>query len=877
MGLVMARRMFLGMCAALWVWLLATPLLADNNGDEPRVGTESRAGQDAFVEDGVLRWPSGEEIALFGVNYNAPFAFTYRAINRVGSDPEAAILMDVNHLKRLGVDAYRVHLWDREISDQQGNLLENEHLRLFDFLMAELKKNDIKIIITAIGWWGSGYPEPDPAETGFSTQYTKPEMNQKRAAVDAQKKYIEQLLNHKNRYTGLAYKADPDVVAIELFNEPKHHGTPAESAAYIEELASAARATGLQKPIFYNISEQGDQQDFAAAVCETSIDGIGYQWYPAGIVRFASLAGNMLPAVQLYPDVFANTGNCKRKARMNYEFDAADIPSPVMYPAMARSFREAGFQWATMFSYDPAVTAHTNAEYNTHYLNLLYTPEKAISFLISGEVFRRMPRYQTTPQYPLNNAFLDVTLDHHQDLSLLNNQHQFFYTNTTQSQPKNLSSLRHIAGVGSSPVVGYEGSGAYFLDRIADGVWQLEVYPDLQRLEDPHLNSSLRREVGRLYRNERRFTLHLPDLGRNFYVQKVNERERQSRVKEGRFPVAPGIYLLSAKRVDPAKVYAAGTPDYFLPPPQSTAISVNHQPRRSLNLGDDLTLRAQIGSVGAPEAVELLVRYEGSFRFTTVSMEQEAGGWYRADLAQVDGLVRTGPLEYAIVVKHDNDTTTFPGGAQGSPRDWDFVKAGDYWRTTLRPAGTPVSLYEADKDRNSIIIPQSAHARYTYVPDADGLGIALRLEVPELQEGKLTPLVRLGLAKDADLAHRVLQGYDRVALQVRSLGQAEIISVGVLDEHGLAYSTDVEIGREWKRVSVPLNSLKSASTFMPRAYPTFAPATLDANAERLWPESADLTRIQGVQLGLSRATRSNARSPGPHGLEVAHIRLVKGQ
>lgn len=53
-------------------------------------------------------------------------------------------------------------------------------------------------------------------------------MNQKRLAIAVQKRYIAQLLNHINQYTGVAYnKADPDVTAFELFNEPKHEGTPA--------------------------------------------------------------------------------------------------------------------------------------------------------------------------------------------------------------------------------------------------------------------------------------------------------------------------------------------------------------------------------------------------------------------------------------------------------------------------------------------------------------------------------------------------------------------------------------------------------------------------------------------------------------------------
>src|SRR5689334_15498041 len=84
---------------------------------------------------GVLRFTkTNSEAAFFGVNYTTPFAHAYRAHKAVGADIEKAIQLDVYQMARLGLDAFRVHVWDTEISDVDGNLLENEHLRLFDFL-----------------------------------------------------------------------------------------------------------------------------------------------------------------------------------------------------------------------------------------------------------------------------------------------------------------------------------------------------------------------------------------------------------------------------------------------------------------------------------------------------------------------------------------------------------------------------------------------------------------------------------------------------------------------------------------------------------------------------------------------------------------------
>ncbi|RZJ59363.1 MAG: hypothetical protein EOO58_04110, partial [Hymenobacter sp.] len=130
---------------------------------------------DVFVDArGVLRWQkSKQEVALFGVNYTAPFAYSYRALSQAGTPPQEAIDQDVYHLSRLGVDAFRLHVWDIEITDTAGNLQQNEHLRLLDYLITKLKERNIKIILTPIAYWGNAYPEPKNTGTGFSSIYDK--------------------------------------------------------------------------------------------------------------------------------------------------------------------------------------------------------------------------------------------------------------------------------------------------------------------------------------------------------------------------------------------------------------------------------------------------------------------------------------------------------------------------------------------------------------------------------------------------------------------------------------------------------------------------------------------------------------------------------
>ena len=90
--------------------------------------------------NGVMRWAkSKKEVQGFGVNYTAPFAHAYRSAKKLNVSLKQAIDDDVYHFARLGFDAYRVHVWDTEISDTVGNLLTNDHLELFDYMLKKMK------------------------------------------------------------------------------------------------------------------------------------------------------------------------------------------------------------------------------------------------------------------------------------------------------------------------------------------------------------------------------------------------------------------------------------------------------------------------------------------------------------------------------------------------------------------------------------------------------------------------------------------------------------------------------------------------------------------------------------------------------------------
>ncbi|MEO7211481.1 membrane or secreted protein [Mucilaginibacter sp.] len=515
-----------------------------------QTGVPKNKANEIYIDaNGVIRLQTDDsEASFFGVNYTVPFAYGYRSHKTLGVDLEKAIDADVYHLARLGVTAFRVHVWDTEISDSLGNLKNNEHLRLFDYLLAKLEERGIRTIITPIAFWGNGYPDKDEHTGSFSDVYGKDKALVNPKAFEAQERYLLQFFKHVNPYTHKTYGADRFVIATEINNEPHHSGPKTLATSYINRMMAAIKSTGWTKPVFYNISES---PWYADAVAASTANGFSFQWYPTGLVSGHEQLGNLLPQVDRYHIPFDTIPAFKNKPRMVYEFESGDVLQPYMYPAMARSFKTAGFQWATQFAYDPMATAYANTEYQTHYLNLAYTPSKAISLLIAGKVFRQVPIYKSYGTYPADTVFAAFRVSYKQQLSEMNAPTEFYYSNTTSSVPVQAKSLRHVAGVGSSPVIKYSGSGAYFMDRVSPGVWRLEVMPDAVRLRDPFERTSLDKKVTAIVYGQGQMQISLDDLGAAYSFVQINVPGTSAIANGKAIMVKPGVYLLKRKGLAP--------------------------------------------------------------------------------------------------------------------------------------------------------------------------------------------------------------------------------------------------------------------------------------------------------------------------------------
>jgi hypothetical protein len=730
-------------------------------------------------ENGILRWTDdGSEVALFGVNYYAPFALDWQALRRRGIDPADALRTDLVHLRRLGLDALRLHCWDREISDAEGNLVDNDHLRLLDLLIAEAANQGIYTVLTPIAWWGT----PTPETTGFSNRYSMLQMTTEAEARACQVRYLAQFVGHTNRFTGQRYADDPRIVAFELINEPLYPADTPDTTVvdYINALAAAVRGTGTVKPILYNCWENREP-----AAARAAITGVTFGWYPTGLASGRALTDNRLPALDRHPT--AHTPCLDGLLKAVYEFDAADVPGTFMYPAMAREFRSAGVQIAAQFQYDALALAGTNENWQTHHLNLLYTPGKALSFAIAAEGFRHIPRLTSFPDYPANRRFAGIRVSFEEDLSERVTEADFLYSNTTTTVPPAPASLRRVWGVGSSPVVTYAGTGAYFLDRCAEGVWRLHVYPDAVVVADPYSGGGT--EKARLLWATHPLTVRLPDLGESFSCRREDDSGPARSAVDAMVTVTPGSFLL-------ARQGQAGTaPDapipYLAPPPAAeTAVPAGRLETPVLwRQGQPLDVTLSVAA-SAVEACTLGVVLPGAGALRSLPMS--AAGPYRYRARIPAEWLQPGQLCCVADVRLPAGRFRFPGGLRQieQPR----LAAHHLLEVT---AATPLPEIEGDGWLRGTpqleIVAGPAPERQAVRLAAAGFG-----EPPAC--------VGMRLAVQPPGLHAA--AYSTLTVTLRGSPDTHRAEVTLVQDDGAAFGTEITVSPGWRTVSIPLASLQ---------------------------------------------------------------------
>ena len=834
---------------------------------------------------GVVRWKDNrEEVTLFGANYVLPTASDYRAAGYLHADRKHMIDEDMGQFARMGWDGLRLTFWgDWEASDSAGNLIANDHLDLLDYLVARARERGIYMLFSPIQLYGSNWPDAlqDSSAPGFGRRFGKARMGTDPAAIAAQVNYLRQILDHVNPYTRLALKDEPAILFIELVNEPWHHPEDLQgSIRYINALTDAVRSTGCNKLVFYNVS-----QDFsiAEAIRRSRAQGVTFGWYPTGLNSGHELEGNYLRTVDAFPDMLRP--QLARMPRIVYEFDSPDLRTGYMYPAMARTFRAVGTQFAAMFAYDMLRTASRNLGWQTHYLSLVYTPRKAMSAIIAAEAMHRLPRLRAYGSYPENTRFGDFHVSYEGDLGELVARDALLYAGSTRATPPDPAALRRIVGYGSSPVATYEGEGIYFLDKVHPGVWRLEVYPDAVPVRDPFEPPSPDKVVTRAISRAWHMTVRLPDLGNEFTVQPLNGGgQAVGRSEAGRFAVTPGVYVLSASGpVDPAtlpaRVGQIGFTEYHAPPADSLPPSVQPLAAPEYLAGRDAKLRARVVDLTPPDSARLFIRPAAGGFYRGFAMEPAGGYVYSATVPAA--ALREGPHEFVITLFRGDSGMTFPGGLRGRPTDWNYYGRAS-WKLDMVGPHTPLRLFSPGGDAARLVFTRIGdagrrglfHLAWSEVTGQPVLHFELPVNASGAGLGDYTASLVIGDRIRA--RQETVTGADELHVRLRGLGPHQILHVTLMEDDGTSWSAAVPVDSTWGEQSLPLAVFTiGRGVLLPEGFPGewnywVGPAAGrggDADRPRL-------DRVEQLQLSLRGEDGGGVKvTPGGYGVEVEAVTL----
>lgn len=816
---------------------------------------------------GVIRWrDTNKELALFGANYTLPSASDYRAAGYLTSDRKKLIDEDMAQFARMGWDGLRISFWgDWENSDHAGNLIANDHLDLMDYLIARARERGISILLSPITTYESTWPDAtgDTTPPGFAHFFRKSELGTSPAAIAAQVNYLQQLLRHVNPYTGVALKDDPSIIFVEMINEPAHHSADvAGSVAYINALVDAVRSTGSQAITFHNLS-----QDFAMAlpIAKSRVQGITFGWYPTGLNSGHELRGNYLRTVDSYEPM--RNPLVAKLPRIVYEFDSPDLRTGYMYPAMARTMRSVGAQFAAMFAYDMLATASRNLGWQTHYLNLVYTPRKAMSAVIAAEVMRRLPRDQPLGTYPANRNFGDFHVSYEENSGVLAAPDAFLNAGATRITPPDAARLTRVAGYGSSPVVTYGGEGIYFLDRIKSGVWRLEVYPDAVPVRDPFELQSRDKIVTRAIWRAWPMRIALPDLGDSYTVQRIaggaggarDARRGVTRASGGEFVVTPGVYLLGRSGpVDratlPASIGALRMNEYHAPPRDTMPVMAMIGAKPEYVAGASIEISARVADTVAPDSVVLSLRRRDQHFFRRYPM-RPAGGYGYAASIPADS-IGVGPFDYAVTVVSRGIATTFPEGVHKRPWEWNYV-GHELGESAVVMPETPLTLFSAGDDATRLAFSRIGDGwregiyRVLTSP-ADGEPV-FHFELPRVN-GRSPDDYTASLVIADRIAARgdAVRQATAVRVRLRAATAGDVVHLTLVERDGSSWGAEVRADTAWSEPVIPLSDFTPArSAMLPEGFPGEWNYWLSAPAGRQGPGDAiRLDEVERLQLSL---------------------------
>ena len=486
----------------------------------------------------------GKELNAFGVNFQTPISWEANRLNKAGISKSAEELNkvtdnNIDDVVLMGAKQLRCHLTPADFTDAQGNLVENMYLDALDYMVYKAKEKGLLVSFAFLNHMGQKGPGADWAGKGAETWIHDPEV------VSCTSNYISGLLLHKNKYSGEMYKDMTHLSYWELINEPdmysyseiknteyndlyqtwlnekgkndtsKSYGEYRTELvkSYIDHMHDLIRSKGDRHPICWGLNWHRYRKDNADI-----FEGVAAS--KAEIVAFCNYPGQDYVSQDYYNKTYnftdrsfsewfnkyytnkdgygwAISDDFIRKAKIVYEFETFFNQSAYIYPIQALYFRALGAQAANMWTY----TFNEIAPYfgGSHFLNLRYTPSKAASFIVAEKIFSSTA---TGIQFTVADEMKGENwcVSKSRDAAVYSDSEWYCHSGATDSGWSKLTpseGVKHIRGIGNSPLAKYSGNGIYFIDETDKGL-EILLMPNIEIKGDRFASTEYKTEVTKL-------------------------------------------------------------------------------------------------------------------------------------------------------------------------------------------------------------------------------------------------------------------------------------------------------------------------------------------------------------------------------------------
>jgi hypothetical protein len=459
-----------------------------------------------------------------------------------------------------------------------------------------------------------------------------------------------------------------------------------------------------------------------------------------------------------------------------------------------------------------------------------------------------------------------------ESLSEMNDGQKFYYSNSTQTKPVNAKTLTKIAGVGNSPVINYTGTGAYFLDKVEDGVWRLELMPDAIPVRDPFEKASPKKEVTAIEWRKNKMQIDLDDLGKGFSVKALNEGNNFSEgVLADSFQIGPGTYLLTSNGKtfsnSKNKIGVIGLNEFVAPPSSNTEITVRHEALTEVSAGKTFTIHATVGGIDTGRVSVQLTKLGGGL-FRNIPMKR-SGFDYTAEVPA--DIVMPGQLQYRIIAREGNVFSVYPGNIKTDPFAWDNYQFETY-KTNVASENSSLELYDPSVDRTVSVLPNFRRGFQTAYGSGENSGhLVFKLSITDMQADEVMGFQHY-VGDKLKQRSAELNSFDKIVVRAKTASTQPInIKLILVNKNGAAFSATCTLSADFQDVEVPLSNFKTdAALLIPRPYPGFQPLYFKSSANNEIFKPGDIEKIQ-VTTSPSLQS-SNSKS---YNFEIESVKLTK--